>query len=115
MATPQQPPRHPRRPVRVYMTSRDLMLDPIRAERERRIAKYGDHRQDAGTWALILNEETGKVTRAALECNRCVERDHQALYQELVQTVAVAVAWAEQVRSDMLASVWAQQGPGHEP
>ena len=96
------------------MTSRDLMLDPIRAERERRIAKYGDHRRDAGTWALIPNEETGKVTRAALECNSFAERDHQALYQELVQTAAVAVAWAEQVRGDMLAGGWDPQGSGHD-
>ena len=96
------------------MTSRDLMLDHIRAERERRIAKYGDHRRDAGAWALILNEETGEVTRAALECNRCVERDHQALYQELVQTAAVAVAWVEQVRGDMLAGGWDPQGPDHQ-
>ena len=96
------------------MNSRESVLDHIRAERERQIAKYGDHRQDAGTWALILNEETGEVARAVLECNQLVERDHQALYQELVQTAAVAVAWAEQVRGDMLASGWAPQGADHK-
>ena len=93
------------------MSSRALVLDNIRAERERQIAKYGDHRRDAGTCALILNEETGEVARAVLECNRYVERDHQALYEELVQTAAVAVAWAEQVRGDVLASGWDPQGP----
>ena len=97
------------------MSSRALVLDHIRAERERQIAKYGDHWRDAGTWALILNEETGEVARAALECNPdCVERDHQALYEELVQTAAVAVAWAEQVRGVMLASGWAPRGPDHK-
>ena len=93
------------------MSSRALVLDHIRAERERQIAKHGDHRRDAGTWALILNEETGEVARAALECNPEAERDHQVLYEELVQTAAVAVAWAEQVRGDMLASGWDPQGP----
>ena len=96
------------------MSSRALVLDHIRAERERQIAKHGEHWRDAGTWALILNEETGEVARADLECNWCVERDHQALYEELVQTAAVAVAWAEQVRGDMLAGDWAPRGPGHK-
>ena len=94
------------------MSSRKRVLDHISAERERQIAKYGDHRRDAGTWALILNEETGEVARAAMECNPFVERDHQALYEELVQTAAVAVAWAEQVRGVMLANDWDPQGPG---
>ena len=93
------------------MSSRALVLDHIRAERERQIAKHGDHRRDAGTCALILNEETGEVARAVLECNQLVERDHQTLYEELVQTAAVAVAWAEQVRGDMMASGWAPRGP----
>ena len=93
------------------MSSQERVLDHIRAERERQIAKHGDHWRDAGTWALILNEETGEVARAALECNQLVERDHQALYEELVQTAAVAVAWAEQVRGDMLAGGWALQEP----
>ena len=96
------------------MSSRERVLDHIRAERERQIAKHGDHRREAGTWALILNEETGEVARAVLECNQLVERDHQALYEELVQTAAVAVAWAEQVRGDMLASGWAPQGSDHK-
>ena len=96
------------------MSSRERVLDYIRVQRERQIAKYGDHRRDAGTWALILNEETGEVARAAMECNPSVEQDHQALYEELVQTAAVAVAWAEQVRGDMLASGWDPQGPGQK-
>ena len=96
------------------MSSRGLVLDHIRAERERQIAKYGDHRRDASTWALILNEETGEVARAVSECNQIVERDHQALYEELVQTAAVAVAWAEQVRGDMLAGGWDLREPGHK-
>ena len=31
------------------MSSRERVLDHIRTERERQIAKYGDHRRDAGT------------------------------------------------------------------
>ena len=93
------------------MSSRALVLDHIRAERKRQIAKHGDHWRDAGTWALIRNEETGEVARADLERNLLVELDHQALYEELVQTAAVAVAWAEQVRGDMLASGWPPRGP----
>ena len=58
------------------MNSRERVLDHIRAERERQIAKHSDHRRDAGTWALILNEETGEVARAAMECNASVEQDH---------------------------------------
>ena len=96
------------------MSGRERVLDHIRTERERQIAKYGDHRRKAGTWTLILNEETGEVARAVLECNPFVERDHQALYEELVQTAAVAVAWAEQVRSDMLAGGWDPQGPSQK-
>ena len=52
-----------------FISSREGVLDHIRAERERQIAKYGDHRRDAGTWALNLNEETGEVARAAMECD----------------------------------------------
>ena len=81
------------------MSSRALVLDHIRAERERQIAKHGDHRRDAGTWALILNEETGEAARAALECNRCVERDYQALYEEtdsceLTRRIERLTTWA---------------------
>ena len=96
------------------MSNRHLVLNHIQAERERQVAKHGDYWRDAGTWALILNEETGEVARAALECKPFVERDHQALYEELVQTAAVAMAWAEQVRGDMTANGWDPQGPGQD-
>jgi NTP pyrophosphatase (non-canonical NTP hydrolase) len=96
------------------MSSRERVLDHIRAERERQIAKHGDHRREAGTWALILNEETGEVARAVLECNQLVERDHQALYEELVQTAAVAAHLFGPSDGDMLASGWAPQGADHK-
>ena len=42
------------------MSSRGLVLDHIRAERERQIAKYGDHRRDAQRPALVAFGDEGE-------------------------------------------------------
>ena len=83
------------------MSSRERVLDHIRAERERQVAQYGDVRHDDALWRLVLTGEVGEAAQTALrnyldEHPRMAE-DHQALYDELIQVAAVVVAWAETV------------------
>jgi hypothetical protein len=72
----------------------------IKAERERQSQQWGaEHAWGAGDCssalvepivkAAVLNEECGEVARAVLD------RDEDALVNELIQVAAVAVAWLE--------------------
>lgn len=66
------------------------VLSEIREERERQVAKWGDQsHKPYPVWVTILGEEFGEAAKEVLE-----ER-HQELYDELIQTAAVAVAFAE--------------------
>ena len=68
----------------------DPLLDLINSERKRQIRKWGRQKHSNATWNLILGEEFGEVSKAILE-----RKTPGEVYSELVQTIAVAVAWFE--------------------
>lgn len=53
----------------------------------------GVERRDDHTYAAVLGEEFGECCRAWLE------RDTKQLFNELIQTAAVALAWAEELNN----------------
>ena len=61
-------------------------------EQDRQREKWGEQNHDARTWALILGEEVGEVSRAIL-----AELFGGMGYvrEELVQVAAVACSWIE--------------------
>lgn len=63
----------------------DLVID----ERNRQTAKWGRQKHSNSTWNLILNEEVGEVAKAILEV------EDEGVFKELIQVIAVAVAWLE--------------------
>ena len=66
------------------------VLSDVYDERQRQIAKWGDQsHKPYSVWITILGEEFGEAAKEVLE-----ERN-QELYDELIQTAAVAVAFAE--------------------
>jgi NTP pyrophosphatase (non-canonical NTP hydrolase) len=75
------------------------MLQRVRDERQRQIAKFGDQRQnDNMEWTAILAEEMGEAAKAALDSRpgtRTGYATEDELQNELIQTAAVAIAWAE--------------------
>lgn len=67
-----------------------VVLSDVRAERQRQKEKWGDQsHKPYSVWVTILGEEFGEAAKEVLE-----ER-HQELYDELIQTATVAVAFAE--------------------
>jgi len=61
----------------------------IEDERQRQDAKWGEQNHLSPTWALILGEEVGEISKALLERNR------DEFTTELIQAAAVIVAWLE--------------------
>jgi DNA (cytosine-5)-methyltransferase 1 len=75
--------------------NRAELLRMVDAERDRQDAKWGGipgfDRRDDHTYAAVLGEEFGEC------CKAWLERDVQQLREELIQTAAVALAWAEEL------------------
>lgn len=67
----------------------DKVMDLVRKERERQDKKWGMQHHEAPVWKLILDEEFGEVAKSYLE------NDHQNYLVEMIQSIAVMVAWAE--------------------
>lgn len=89
------------------MTHLEQAITDIRAERARQDAKWGADRDQPHTlWHTILSEEVGEVAQAALEVTfpngpHPTHEQLQHLYDELIQTAAVATAHAEAVLREM--------------
>lgn len=67
--------------------------EDIRRERERQDKRWGSpgpRNLGHDRWSLVLQEELGEVAMAVLD-----QQPEQAVYDELVQVAAVAVAWLE--------------------
>lgn len=67
----------------------DKILNLVRLERERQDKKWGQQNHEAPLWKFILDEELGETAKSYLE------NDHQNYLVELIQSIAVMVAWAE--------------------
>jgi len=65
----------------------------ITDERLRQLTKWGDQRHSPTIWLPILGEEFGELCQAIL--HEMWERDDAVPFDELVQVVAVGVAWIE--------------------
>lgn len=69
------------------------VLDDLLAERQRQDEQWGpDRRLGSGLWMLITGEEFGEIGDALVESPQMSN-----LYEEIVQTAAVLVCWAEQI------------------
>ena len=72
------------------------ILHKIRNERVRQDIKWGYPRPDLSNaeWLTILTEEVGEVAKEVLEV-RFESHTTKALTEEIIQIVAVGVAWLE--------------------
>ena len=77
----------------IQTTAEPFFLD-VCAERVRQNLKWGRQRHADEKWLTILQEEIGEVAKAILEGEKS-QRD-----TELVQVVAVVVAWVEDKMGD---------------
>lgn len=68
---------------------RNLIYAQIDVERARQITKWGHQSHDEPWWYVILGEEFGEVGRAIFEA------DNENLEAEIIQVMAVCVAWLE--------------------
>lgn len=68
---------------------RDAIFRFIVEERDRQTKKWGRQKHSNATWNLIMNEEVGEVAKAILEAKE------GTVTNELIQVIAVAVAWLE--------------------
>lgn len=77
------------------------VLIDVDDERARQDQIYGRQRHEMGTWLKILIEEVGEVAQAMQKENDWGKKsDASDLYTELIQTAAVCIAMAEQVREE---------------
>ena len=77
------------------------VLADVDDERSRQVEKWGIQRHSQGDWLKILVEEVGEVAQAMqADMVSAKQSDASHLYKELIQTAAVAVAMAEQVREE---------------
>lgn len=72
--------------------NRSEILQAIDTECNRQVSKWGDQKHNVGRWFLILTEELGEASKAALEYS-----DYEGLVTELVQSAAVLVAMIEDI------------------
>ena len=90
------------------------VLTDVALERQDQAALHGERHHIEGTWLAILMEEVGEVASDTLNPSLVyapADQSHRtALYQEIIQVAAVAVAWAEQIRQDPPEPSWDQAG-----
>lgn len=70
--------------------SRQGILEEISIERERQLEKWGKQCHAMLYWLGILMEEVGEVSKAIIE-----NEQYAKIREELIQVVAVGVAWLE--------------------
>ena len=71
------------------------VFSEIRDERKNQDVKWGEQNHNPADWLMILVEEVGEASRAALEA-KFVHNDGGRRYRrELIQVAAVAVAMVE--------------------
>lgn len=79
------------------MPKPSLALESVLTERNRQDEKWGVQNHKPSTWLLILMEEVGEFSEAALNL-RCRNKEHISnLREEAVQVAAVALAIVESI------------------
>lgn len=73
---------------------RDIVVRDVLDERDRQDEKWGEQNHDDYRWLAILSEEIGEVAQAALE-TEFGGKAAGRVREELVQAVAVGLAWLE--------------------
>ena len=77
----------------------DRVLAAVRAEHARQDEKFGPNRKLPNlAWLAILTEEVGEAAQATLKASARPENlgfSLRAVLNEVIQSAAVAVAWAE--------------------
>lgn len=90
------------------------VLKEVLAERERQDRKWGQQNHDLARWGLILSEEVGEFSQAALEATVRGSSVRAAQARtELIQVAAVAVAIVE-CMDRQAAKAWEPLVPGSE-
>lgn len=80
----------------------DVLYDVLQ-ERFRQNRKWGIQRHSHGKWLAIKGEEDGEVCEAVNRIHFPSDSkptDADDLYEELIQSAAVAIAWAEQIKEE---------------
>lgn len=94
----------------VNLAIAEKAIEDIIQERGRQDAKWGRQDHEPSVWLMILGEEVGEATKAALEAKfgEGGERDWQHSMREyrseMVQVAAVAMAMIESVDKNELAA-----------
>jgi NTP pyrophosphatase (non-canonical NTP hydrolase) len=70
---------------------RQGVFELVEAERDRQDAKWGEQNHVDDYWLGIAVEEVGEVAKAV------IERDDDAVHEEIVQTIAVLFGWLEAI------------------
>lgn len=76
-------------------------IKDINAERLRQVQKWGVQRNSTYLWNTILGEEIGEVNKASLDIDNGLAQPHE-LEEELIQVIAVAVAYLEDIRGETI-------------
>ena len=76
-------------------------INDINAERARQLAKWGPQSHGPYTWNTILGEEVGEVNKATLDITNGLDT-MKHLEEELIQVIAVAVAYLENMRGETI-------------
>lgn len=85
--------------------SQFTVISNIVAERYAQDQKWGPQHHEPEWYNAILVEEAGEVSKELCEClhrgKTWDKRQYRKLYEELVQTAAVATAFAEEIHRRM--------------
>lgn len=68
---------------------REKIMNAVAAERQRQNEKWGEQNHESLKWLAIAGEEFGEVAKDILEDNKPL------MLKEIVQLIAVLVAWME--------------------
>lgn len=82
------------------MTLRDRLYLDVESERLRQEDLWGVQHHEPLKWLSILHEETGEIAKAINE------NDDAGLRAEVLESLAVCLAWLEDIDSEPPSSYW---------
>lgn len=78
----------------VKAETKAILLE-VESERRKQDGKWGVQNHNPADWLMILGEEFGEASKAALEAKFCHNDGGRSYRKELIQVAAVAVAMVE--------------------